>query len=314
MRSVCAAANLAATGKPLRTRVGQCPQHEPALADSALSVRYRTWRLFKRPESALNPYLDHPGNPRQNQLLAALPAHEWARCQPQLECVDLSAGQVLSDYGQTPSHAIFPTTAVVSLIYNTEEGGSAEFAVVGNDGVVGISLFMGGLATSSRAVVQSAGRAWRLPARAVIADVERAGAVLMTILRYTQSLIAQVAQTGACNRHHSIDQQLCRRLLMGLDLQVSDELVMTQEGVAQLLGVRREGVTAAASKLQQAGVIRYHRGHIEVLDRGRLEQRTCECYGALKREQQRLTPPMRMPVAVPSPRNAPRISPVPQFA
>lgn len=229
-------------------------------------------------------------DPRQNQLLAALPTADWARWLPQLERVDLVAGQVLCEYGQTPAYAVFPTTAIVSLIYTTLDGASAEFAVVGNDGVVGIALFMGGMGTPGQAVVQSSGQAWRLRAQDVAAEVERAGAVLTVLLAYIQAMIAQVAQTGVCNRHHSIDQQLCRRLLMGLDRLQSHELVMTQEHAAQLLGVRREGVTAAAMKLQQAGVIRYHRGHIEVLDRPQLEERTCECYGAARKEQHRLMP------------------------
>lgn len=247
-------------------------------------------------ERHLNTHPDEHGEPCQNQLLAALPDADWQRWLPQLEWVPLSAGQLLYEYGKPPAYSFFPTTAIVSLTYTTEDGASAEFAVVGNDGVVGISLFMGGGATSSQAVVQSAGMAWSLPAHAVSAEVERAGAVLTMLLRYTQAMMAQVAQTGACNRHHSIDQQLCRRLLMGLDLG-GDELVMTQEAAAQLLGVRREGVTAAALKLQHAGAIRSHRGHIEVLDRSLLEERSCECYGAAKREHQRLMPksaPMRM--------------------
>lgn len=244
---------------------------------------------------SLHPCLDgHRDSPR-NQLLAALPPDDRARWQGQLERVALPAGQVLFDHGQTPSHAVFPTTAIVSLIYATEDGGSAEFAVVGHDGVVGLPLFMGGMTTSSRAVVQSAGEGWRLPAHAVRAEVARAGALLAAVLRYTQAMMVQVAQTGACNRHHSIDQQLCRRLLIGLDLLRSDELVMTQEGAAQLLGVRREGITAAALKLQHAGVIRYHRGHIEVLDRRGLEERSCECYGAVKRAQRRTVPTLPRP-------------------
>ncbi len=229
-------------------------------------------------------------HPRHNQLLAALPAAEWARWQVHLEPVDLRCGQVLCESGSTPAFVIFPTTAIVSLLYVTQDGGSAEIAVIGNDGVVGISLFMGGNATPSRAVVQSAGRGYRLRAQAVKDEVQRAGPVLHTLLRYTQALIAQVAQTALCNRYHTIDQQLCRRLLVGLDRLPSDELLMTQELVASLLGVRREGVTAAALKLAQAGVIRYARGHIAVLDRGRLEQRTCECYAVAKREYERLLP------------------------
>lgn len=237
-------------------------------------------------------------DPRQNQLLAALPAAEWARWQPHLELVELACGQVLCESGDTPRFAVFPTTAIVSLLHITQDGGSAEVAVVGNDGVVGLSLFMGGNATPGRAVVQSAGQGYRLRAQAVREEVDRTGAVLRTLLRYTHALIAQVAQTALCNRYHSIDQQLCRRLLLGLDRLPSDELQMTQELAAGLLGVRREGVTAAALKLQQAGLIRYARGHIAVLDRARLEQRTCECYSSAKREYKRLLPAaMAMPLA-----------------
>jgi CRP-like cAMP-binding protein len=230
------------------------------------------------------------GDPRHNHLLAALPAAEWDRWQPYLERVDLRFGEVLSAAGSTPAHVVFPTTAIVSLLCTTRDGSSAEIAVVGNDGVVGISLFMGGHATPNQAVVQSAGEGYRLLAQEARNEFNRAGPVLSMLLRYTQSVIAQVAQTAACNRYHSIDQQLCRRLLLGLDRSPSDELVMTQELVANLLGVRREGVTAAALKLQQAGVIRYSRGHIAVLDRQRLEQRTCECYSVAKKEYQRLLP------------------------
>lgn len=212
-------------------------------------------------------------NPRDNQLLAGLPDAEWGRWLPYLERVDLPLGQVLSESGRTPGYVYFPTTAIVSLLYVTRDGASSEIAVVGKDGVVGISLFMGGNATPSQAVVQSAGQAYRLRAQAVKEEVDRAGPVLMMLLRYTQALIAQVAQTAACNRYHSIDQLLCRRLLLALDRLPSAAMVMTQELLANLLGVRREGVTAAALKLQQAGVIRYSRGRIDVLDRERLEQR-----------------------------------------
>jgi CRP-like cAMP-binding protein len=233
-------------------------------------------------------------DPRYNQLLAALPAADWARWQPHLEPVTLAYGQVLFESGATPASVVFPTTAVVSLSTMTRDGASAEFAVVGNEGVVGISLFMGGNAMTGRALVQSAGQGWRLAAPLVHAAVERGGAVLHLLLRYTQSLIVQTAQTAACNRHHSIAQQVSRRLLMALDRAQSDELAMTQEAVANLLGVRREGVTAAAQKLQEHGLIRYRRGHIEVLDRQRLEHHTCECYAVAKKEYRRLLP---MPLA-----------------
>ena len=227
---------------------------------------------------------------RHNQLLAALPDADWARWQPHLEPVTLAYGQVLFESGATPASVVFPTTAVVSLSSMTRDGASAEFAVVGNEGVVGISLFMGGDAMTGRALVQSGGHGWRLSAERVHAAVEHGGAVLDLLLRYTQSLIVQTAQTAACNRYHTIAQQVSRRLLMGLDRAQSDELAMTQEAVANLLGVRREGVTAAAQKLQEHGLIRYRRGHIEVLDRLRLEQHTCECYAVAKKEYQRLLP------------------------
>ena len=227
---------------------------------------------------------------RHNQRLAALSDAEWDRWQPHLEPADLAAGQVLGESGRMPSHVIFPTTAIVSLIYTTQAGASAEFAVVGNDGVVGFALFMGGKATPSQAVVQSAGQAWRLSARVLMDEVGRAGPALRMLLRYTQAMIAQVTQTAACNRHHSIDQQLCRRLLLSLDRSTSDRLVMTQEGAANLLGVRRESVAAAALKLQRAGVISYARGLISVLDRQQLEERSCECYAVARNEHRRLLP------------------------
>jgi CRP-like cAMP-binding protein len=254
-------------------------------------------------ETALNPLPRHTCNTRLNHLLAALPLADWQRWQPHLEPVDLALGQVLSEPGSGHTCAIFPTTAVVSLLYMTQEGALAEIAVVGNEGVVGISLFMGGNSTPSQAVVQSPGRGFRLHAQALRDELQRAGPVLGLLLRYTQSVIAQMAQAALCNRYHSIDQQLARRLLVGLDRSPTDDLVMTQERVAHLLGVRREGVTAAAQKLQQAGVIRYSRGHIAVLDRQGLEARTCECYAVAKREYDRLMPayqPMHRPVSQPT--------------
>lgn len=236
----------------------------------------------------------HASDPRHNQLLAALPDTDWHRWQPLLELVELPLGQVLSEAGRTPSYVYFPTNAIVSLVYLTRDGGSTEVALVGNDGIVGIPLFMGGNDTPSQAVVQSAGQGYRLRAQLVKEAMDRPGPVLTLLLRYTQALIAQVAQTALCNRYHSIDQQISRRLLLGLDRLASDELVMTQELMAGLLGVRREGVTAAALKLQHAGVIRYSRGHIQVLDRNRLEQRACECYAGAGKEFRRLLP---MPLA-----------------
>ena len=230
-----------------------------------------------------------PG-PAENRLLAALPEAEWRRWLPQLERVEMPLGQVLYESGGTLSHVYFPTTAIVSLLYVMENGASAEIAVVGNEGIVGISLFMGGDSTSSRAVVQSAGLGLRLKAQIMKDDFNRAGPVLHLLLRYTQALITQMAQTAVCNRHHSLDQQLCRWLLLSLDRLQGSELVMTQELIANMLGVRREGVTEGALKLQQAGLIRYARGHISVRDRDGLEKRTCECSGVVKKEYNRLLP------------------------
>jgi CRP-like cAMP-binding protein len=230
-------------------------------------------------------------DPRQNQLLAALPAAEWARWEPLLELTDMPLGLVLYESGLTLAHVYFPVDSIVSLLYVMENGSSAEIAVVGNEGLVGVSLFMGGGTTPSRAVVQSAGQAYRLDAQAMKLEFDKAGPVLHLLLRYTQALLTQMAQTAACNRHHSLDQQLCRWLLLSLDRLQGDHLVMTQELIANMLGVRREGVTEAALKLQSAGVIRYSRGRITVLDRAALEQRTCECYAVVKKEYERLLPP-----------------------
>ena len=229
-------------------------------------------------------------DPKRNHLLAALPAAEWKRWEPQLEAIDLPLGEVLYESGATLRHVYFPTTAIVSLLYVMENGASAEIAVVGNEGIVGVSLFMGGESTPSRAVVQSAGKGYRLKAQLMKNEFNRAGPVLHLLLRYTQALITQMAQTAVCNRHHSLDQQLCRWLLLSLDRLHSKELVMTQELIANMLGVRREGVTASALKLQESGLIRYSRGRIRVLDRSGLEQRTCECYAVVKKEYDRLLP------------------------
>ncbi|HEY0747548.1 MAG TPA: Crp/Fnr family transcriptional regulator [Steroidobacteraceae bacterium] len=231
-----------------------------------------------------------PSDPRTNRLLAALPDTEWDRWQPHLEAVTLPLGQVLYEPGATLSHVYFPTNAIVSLLYVMENGASAEIAVVGFEGIVGISLFMGGESTPSRAVVQSAGDGFRLRAALMKEEFNRTGPVLHLLLRYTQALITQMAQTAVCNRHHSLDQQLCRWLLLSLDRLRDNELVMTQELIANMLGVRREGVTEGAMKLQQDGLIRYARGHITVLDRAGLEQRTCECYAVVKKEYDRLLP------------------------
>jgi len=229
-------------------------------------------------------------DPRQNQLLAALPAEDWQRWLPQLEWVELTLGQVMYESGRTLSHVYFPTNAIVSLLYVMENGASAEIAVVGQEGLVGISLFMGGESTPSRAVVQSAGRGLRLRAAVVKEEFNRAGPAMHLLLRYTQALITQMAQTAVCNRHHALDQQLCRWLLLSLDRLQGSELVMTQELIANMLGVRREGVTEAALKLQKLGLIRYVRGRITVLDRPGLERRTCECYAVVKKEYDRLLP------------------------
>jgi CRP-like cAMP-binding protein len=226
-----------------------------------------------------------------NLLLAALPPDESQRWLPLMEAVDMPLGVVLYEPGVTLTHVYFPTTAIVSLLYVMENGGSAEIAVVGNEGIVGVSLFMGGESTPSRAVVQSAGMGFRLRADLMKTEFYRAGPVLHLLLRYTQALITQMSQTAVCNRHHTLDQQLCRWLLLSLDRLQGNELVMTQELIANMLGVRREGVTEGALKLQQAGLIRYARGHITVIDRPGLEERSCECYQVVKKEYDRLLAP-----------------------
>jgi CRP-like cAMP-binding protein len=228
--------------------------------------------------------------PRNNFLLAALPEPEWRRWQRLLEKVEMPLGEVLYESGATLTHVYFPTTSIVSLLYVMENGASAEIAVVGNEGLVGVALFMGGESTPSRAVVQSAGHGFRLKAQWMKDEFNRAGPVLHLLLRYTQALITQMSQTAVCNRHHSLDQQLCRWLLLSLDRLRGDELVMTQELISNMLGVRREGVTESANKLQQAGLISYARGRITVLDRAGLEKRTCECYAVVKHEYDRLLP------------------------
>jgi CRP-like cAMP-binding protein len=225
---------------------------------------------------SMNPAIKHAPDPRRNGLLAALSESEAARWQPHLESLELAQGQVLCASGIEPEYAYFPTTAIVSLVSTTFEGESTETAVVGHEGVVGISLFMGGNRTPSEAVVQSAGHAYRVRAQVLRGAASSATSSLTILLRYALGVIAQVAQTAACNRFHSVDQLYCRRLLIGLDRQPADAMAMTQENAAGLLGVRREGVTAAAHKLQREGVIRYRRGRIDVLDRQALESRTCE--------------------------------------
>ena len=229
-------------------------------------------------------------SPHQNHLLAALPSSDYDRLAPHLELIPMVLGDVLYEPGGKLRYVYFPTTSIVSLLYVMEDGDSAEIAVVGNEGILGISLFMGGDTTPSRAVVQSAGHAFRLKADLLKDEFGRFGPTMHLLLRYTQALITQMAQTAVCNRHHSVDQQLCRWLLLSLDRLASNELSMTQELIANMLGVRREGVTEAAGKLQDAGLISYRRGRITVLDRPGLEARSCECYQVVKRELDRLLP------------------------
>jgi len=227
-------------------------------------------------------------SPSQNHLLAALPPAEFEPLAAHLELVPLPLGEMLYEPGRQLQHAYFPTTAIVSLHHVMESGASAESAGVGNEGVVGISLFMGGDTTPSSAVVQTAGHAYRLERRLLKQEFDRAGLMQRLLLRYTQALMTQMSQTAACNRHHSVEQQLCRWLLLTLDRVSSQDLIMTQELVASMLGVRREGITESAGKLQQAGFISYRRGHISVLDRAGLEARACECYGVVRKELSRL--------------------------
>jgi len=237
--------------------------------------------------------MSSPHNPNQNHLLAALPTAEFERLAAHLELVPMPLGEILYEPGGQLLHAYFPTTAIVSLHYVMESGASAETAGVGNEGVVGISLFMGGDSTPSSAVVQTAGHGYRLESRLLKQEFNRGGLLQRLLLRYTQALITQMSQTAACNRHHSVEQQLCRWLLLTLDRIPSHELIMTQELVASMLGVRREGITEAAGKLQHAGFIRYRRGHISVLERSGLETLACECYAVVKKELSRLLPDVR---------------------
>ncbi|MDO9466266.1 MAG: Crp/Fnr family transcriptional regulator [Thiobacillus sp.] len=239
-----------------------------------------------------------PFHPRQNHLLAALPDEEYERLLPNLQQVPMPLGQVLYESGEQMRHVYFPVDAIVSMLYVMEDGASAEIAIVGNEGVVGVSLFMGGETTPSRAVVQSAGHAYRLKGQ-LLKDIfhraggRRAGVFHNLLLRYTQALLTQMSQTAVCNRHHSLDQQFCRWLLLSLDRLPTNELVMTQELIANMLGVRRESVTEAAGNVQRAGLIEYHRGRIIVLDRAGLEARVCECYAVVKKEFDRLLPDRR---------------------
>ena len=234
-----------------------------------------------------------PHSPNQNRLIAALPTAEFERLAPHLECVPMLLGDTLYEPGEQLQHAYFPTTAIVSLLYNMESGVSAEFAGVGNEGVLGVSLFMGGDTTPSAAVVQTSGHGYRLAGRYLKEEFARGDLLQRLLLRYTQALITQMCQTAACNRHHSVEQQLCRWLLLTLDRLPSNDLVVSQELVAIALGVRRESITAAAGKLQRAGLIRYRRGHIAVLERSGLEAGACECYAVVKKELGRLLSDVR---------------------
>jgi len=229
-------------------------------------------------------------SPKQNHILAALPAEDYAHLLPDLELIPMPLGWAVHESGGQMGYVYFPTTSIVSLLYVMEDGASAEIAIVGNEGLVGIALFMGGETTPSRAVVQSAGHAYRLKSAVLKNEFERGGALQHLLLRYTQAMITQMAQTAVCNRHHSLEQQLCRWLLLSLDRLSSNVLIMTQELIANMLGVRREGVTEAAGTLQADGLIHYSRGKITVLDRPRLEQRVCECYAVVKKEFDRLLP------------------------
>jgi CRP-like cAMP-binding protein len=240
----------------------------------------------------MGPNVLSSNTPKSNRLLAALPEENYRALLPFLEEVPLPLGMVVYESGGEQRYVYFPASSIVSLLYVLADGSSAEIAVTGNEGLVGISLFMGGETTPSRAVVQSAGLGYRLRGELLKKEFESGGALQHLLLRYTQALITQMTQTAVCNRHHAVEQQLCRWLLLSLDRLPANELVMTQELIANMLGVRREGVTTAAGKLQDEGLIRYSRGHITVLDRTKLEARVCECYAVVKREYDRLLPPL----------------------
>jgi CRP-like cAMP-binding protein len=229
-------------------------------------------------------------HPEQNHILAALPPAERERLFPHLQLVPMPLGKVLYESGEVLRHVYFPTDSIVSLLYVMEDGASAEISVIGNEGVIGVALFMGGETTPSRSIVQSAGSAYRLTGQRLKEEFNRHGEMLHLLLRYTQALLTQMAQTAVCNRHHSVEQQLCRWLLLSLDRLSSNQLTMTQELIANMLGVRREGVTEGAGKLQSLGVIEYSRGQITVLDRPKLEEMCCECYAVVKKENDRLLP------------------------
>lgn len=241
--------------------------------------------------------MQYATDPRENHLLAALPEADFQHLLPQLERVVMSLGRVLHESGATQNHVYFPTSAIVSLMYVTEEGATTEIAVVGNEGLVGVSQIMGGGTTTTQAVVQGSGECFQLKAQTIREQFSRCAAVRDLLLHYTQALLTQMAQTAVCNRHHSVEQQLCRLLLLCLDRLQGNELVMTQESLAHMLGVRREGVTESAGKLQKAGLISYTRGHIMVLDREGIEKRTCECYAVVEKEYDRLLPNAAVKVA-----------------
>lgn len=263
--------------------------YDAAMQQSRVDQRQGTQaqRSFRLPATTIMPGSHAP---HQNHLLAALPPAERERIYPHLELIPMPLGKVLYESGDLLRHVYFPTDSIISLLYVMADGASAEISVVGNDGLIGVALFMGGETTPSRAVVQSAGFAYRLVGQRLKDEFHRNGEMQLLLLRYTQALLTQMAQTAVCNRHHSVDQQLCRWLLLSLDRLSGNELVMTQELIANMLGVRREGVTEAAGRLQKLGIIRYSRGRIAVLDRPRLEQLCCECYAVVKRETDRLLP------------------------
>lgn len=270
-------------------------QMELGLACGTVHTRTGFWATLPRCGDVLplngNDMSEVP-TPLENHLLAALPPDVWERLFPRMELMSLTVGRVLYESGDTLSHVYFPTDSIVSLLYVMENGASGEISMVGNEGVLGIALFMGGDSTPSRALVQSAGSAYRLPAQLLKNEFHRNSELQHLLLRYTQSLITQMAQTAVCNRHHTVDQQLCRWLLLSLDRLPGNKLNMTQELMANMLGVRREGVTDAAGKLQKRGVIEYSRGHITVVDRPALEKLSCECYAVVKKETDRLLPYM----------------------
>jgi len=241
-------------------------------------------------DSLTETHLFHSPSPADNRLLASLPGDVMSRLLPQLEHVPMELGKVIHESGSRMQHVYFPTTSIVSLLYIMADGASADSAIIGNDGILGIALFMGGETTPSRAVVRSAGHGYRLKAQQLKDEFHRAGPLMHLLLRYTQALITQIAQTAVCNRHHSVDQQLCRWLLLRLDRLPTREMDITQDAIASMLGVRREGVTEAAGNLQEAGLISCRRGHISVLDRHGLEARSCECYAVVRREFDRLLP------------------------